>query len=82
LNVTGAGQVIGIVIDTPPALTDLTKFWTTAGVNQSTSNISFVQVVQGKNAPPSGEESLDVEWSSGIASGAKVRVYVTTISRI
>ena len=29
-------------------------------------------------SPPSGKETLDVEWSSSIAPGAKVRVYATT----
>ena len=77
LNVTGAGQQIGIVIDTPPKTTDLTQFWNLTGVSQSLSNISFIQVIAGPNPTPSGEESLDTEWSSSIAPGAKVRVYVT-----
>ena len=78
LTQTGAGQTIGIIIDTFPATSDLTKFWQAAGVPQSLSNIEFVQVVGGPLPAPSGEETLDVEWSSSIASGAKVRVYATT----
>jgi len=35
-------------------------------------------VVSGPLPSPSGEESLDVEWSSGIAPGVTVRVYATT----
>ncbi len=74
---TGAGQTIGIIIDTFPANSDLTSFWTTAGVPQSLANMEFVQVVGGVLPSPTGEETLDVEWSSGIASAAKIRVYAT-----
>lgn len=77
LSVTGAGQQIGIVIDAPPKTSDLTQFWNVTGVAQSLNNISFIQVIAGNNPAPSGEESLDTEWSSSIAPGAKVRVYVT-----
>jgi kumamolisin len=78
LGVNGSGQKIGIVIDTFPANGDLTQFWAANGVNQSLANIEKIQVVSGPLPSPSGEESLDVEWSSGIASGAGVRVYATT----
>jgi len=76
-SVTGAGQTIAIVIDTVPATTDLQGFWTTYGINQSLSNISFIQVVAGTLSAPTGEETLDTEWSSAMAPGAKVRVYAT-----
>ncbi|HEY0256106.1 MAG TPA: protease pro-enzyme activation domain-containing protein, partial [Candidatus Methylacidiphilales bacterium] len=69
-NVTGSGQAIAIVIDTFPTTSDLTSFWTTYGVNQSINNISFIQVVAGTLPAPSGEETLDTEWSSSIAPGA------------
>ena len=77
LTVDGTGQSIAIVIDTFPKTTDLQSFWTKAGVNQSINNISMIQVVSGKLAAPSGEETLDVEWSSSVAPGAKVRVYAS-----
>ncbi|MBV9642682.1 MAG: FG-GAP repeat protein [Verrucomicrobia bacterium] len=77
-NVNGAGQKIGIVIDTFPADSDLTLFWNANAVSQSLSNIEKVQVVAGTLPSPSGEETLDVEWSSSVAPGAKVRVYATT----
>jgi kumamolisin len=77
VTATGAGQTIGIVIDTFPLNSDLTAFWTAAGVPQSLSNISEIQVVSGTLAAPSGEETLDTEWSSGIAPGAKIRIYAT-----
>jgi kumamolisin len=78
LNVTGANEKIAIVIDTFPDTADLTAFWATNAVNQSLANMEFVQAAPGVLPPPSGEETLDVEWASGIASGAKVRVYATT----
>ncbi|MBV9105236.1 MAG: VCBS repeat-containing protein [Verrucomicrobia bacterium] len=78
LGVTGAGQTIGIVIDTFPLASDLLEFWQGNGISQSLSNIEEIQVVPGALPGPSGEESLDVEWSSGIAPGSKVRVYATT----
>ena len=78
LNVNGAGQKIGIVIDTFPADSDLTLFWNANAISQSLNNIEKVQVVPGTLPSPSGEETLDVEWSSGTAPGAKVRVYATT----
>jgi kumamolisin len=78
LTVTGAGEKIAIVIDTFPNTSDLTTFWSLNTIDQSLDNIEFVQVVPGTLPTPSGEESLDVEWSSGIASGAKVRVYAAT----
>jgi len=77
VTATGAGQTIGIVIDRYPLASDLTAFWTAAGVPQSLSNISEIQVVSGTLGAPAGEESLDTEWSSGIAPGAKVRIYAT-----
>ena len=76
-GVTGTGQSIAIVIDTFPLTSDLQNFWSTYHVNQSINNIQFIQVITGTLPAPSGEESLDVEWSSSIAPGAKVRVYAT-----
>ena len=74
-GLTGAGQTIAVVIDTLPVTTDLTGFWTDNGVSQSLSNYSTVNVEDRPIGSPSGEETLDVEWSSGIASGAKIVVY-------
>jgi kumamolisin len=78
VGVNGAGQKIAIVIDTFPASSDLTQFWQANGIAQSLSNIEEIQAVAGILPSPTGEETLDVEWSSGTASGAKVRVYATT----
>ncbi len=77
LTADGSGQKIGIVIDTFPLDSDLTSFWSQAGVSQSLGNIEKVQVVSGTLPAPGGEETLDVEWASSIAPGAKVRVYAS-----
>lgn len=77
-NIRGSGQAIAIVIDTFPSPDDLVTFWKQAGVNQSLENIEFIQAVPGTLPAPSGEETLDVEWSSSMAPGARVRVYAAT----
>jgi len=77
-DITGGGQTIAIVIDTFPSTADLLLFWKDAGINQSISNIQFIQTVAGTLPTPSGEESLDVEWASAMAPGAHVRVYAAT----
>jgi kumamolisin len=74
----GTGQTIAIVIDTFPASSDLTTFWAANSVAQSLNNIEEVQVVPGTLPSPSGEETLDVEWSSGMAPDATIRIYATT----
>jgi kumamolisin len=66
------------VIDTFPNNNDLLAFWADNGVPQSLNHIEKIQVVAGALAAPSGEETLDTEWSSGMAWGAMVRVYATT----
>jgi hypothetical protein len=47
LSVNGAGQKIGIVIDTFPASSDLVTFWQGNAIAQSLNNIEEVQVVGG-----------------------------------
>jgi kumamolisin len=78
LSANGSGQKIGIVIDTFPSDSDLTTFWANNGVTQTLGNVEKVQTVGGPLPSPSGEETLDVEWSSSLAPGAKVRIYATT----
>jgi kumamolisin len=74
----GTGQTIAIVIDTFPASSDLSAFWAGNSVGQSLNNIEEVQVVPGTLPSPSGEETADVEWSSGMARNATIRIYATT----
>ena len=71
----GTGQKIAILIDALAASTDLTKFWSNNKVAQVIGNIETVTVGTGTADATEGEETLDEEWSSGLAPGAKVRVY-------
>ena len=89
LTQTGAGQTIAVIGDQFPLTTDLTSFWSTVGVSQSLSNITFINVGSGPGAYGSAsnadqtEAALDVETTSGMAPGAKVRDYgVTTLSLV
>ena len=77
LGVTGSGQKIAILIDTVPFNSDLTAFWTNNNIPQSLSNIEEINVNNVSLPAPTGEETLDVEWSSSIAPAAKVRVYAS-----
>jgi len=77
LPVTGNGQTIAILIDTFPSDPDLTVFWTRNGLPVALQRIERINVNGTNLPPPEGEETLDVEWASGIAPGAKVRVYAS-----
>lgn len=74
---TGKGQTIAILIDTVPNNADLKLFWKANNLPIKISQVTKINV-NGVTLPaPEGEESLDAEWSSGIASGAKIRIYAT-----
>jgi len=77
LQFTGAGQVIAIVIDTGPKASDMSEFWKANGMAVTPDRIEVVNVNSAKLDPPTGEETLDAQWTSGIASGAHVRIYAT-----
>jgi kumamolisin len=77
LPVTGKGQVIAILIDTFPADDDLVAFWKRNNISATLAQIEKINVDGGPLPPTEGEETLDVEWSSGIAPGATVRVYAS-----
>ena len=77
LSVTGKGQTIAILIDTFPTDTDLTAFWKRNNVAVTLTQIQKVKVTSAHFPPPEGEETLDTEWSSGIAPGATIRIYAT-----
>ena len=75
LGLDGTGQTIAILIDTFPADTDLQGFWNRNNLPVKLAQIEKINV-KGVNLPaPEGEETLDAEWSSGIAPGAKIRIY-------
>ncbi len=71
----GTGQSIGIIIDTLPLTTDLTHFWTFNSVPDTLDNYVPVNVENRTIGKPTGEETLDVQWSSAIAPGARIVVY-------
>lgn len=77
LGVTGRNQTIAILIDTTPSPADLASFWSANSVAQSAANVTTINVNDATLPAVSGEETLDVEWSSGIAPDAKIRVYAT-----
>jgi kumamolisin len=77
LSVTGKGQTIAILIDTFPVDSDVRTFWRRNSIPGTTSRIAKINVKGGTLPAPEGEETLDVEWSSGIAPGAKIRVYAS-----
>lgn len=75
LTQNGQGTRTAILIDTFPNQSDLTAFYKLIGSSQTLSNIEFVKVASGSLPAPSGEETLDTEWASGIGFASKVRVY-------
>lgn len=77
LGLDGSGQTIAILIDTFPNDEDLTAFWQKASVGGSLTRVQKINVSGGDLPPPEGEESLDAEWTSGIAPGANVSIYAT-----
>jgi kumamolisin len=77
LGLDGSGQTIAILIDTFPNDEDLTLFWQTAKVAAALSRIKKINVGGGSLPAPEGEESLDAEWTSGIAPGANISIYAT-----
>ncbi len=77
LPVTGKGQTIAILIDTFPDNADVKAFWKRNNLPTSTTRIQKINVGGGSLPATEGEETLDVEWASAIAPGAKIRVYAT-----
>jgi kumamolisin len=77
VQATGASQTIAILIDTLPDDGDLQAFWAANGIPNNLARITKIQVGSGPLPPLSGEESLDVQWASGIAPGAKIRIYAS-----
>ena len=77
LSVTGKGQTIAILIDTFPAVADLKAFWQLNGLRTTIRQIEMINV-NGVSLPPQeGEETLDAQWTSGIAPGAKIKIYAS-----
>lgn len=72
---SGLNQTIGILIDTAAYNSDMVKFWQANGIPNNLSRITVINVRNVTLPAPSGEESLDTQWTSGIARDAKIRVY-------
>jgi len=77
LGVTGKGQEIAVLIDTFALDTDLTLFWQQNQITNSLAQITKINVGGGTLPAREGEETLDTEWTSGVASGAGIRVYAS-----
>lgn len=77
LGLTGAGQTIAILIDTFPANADLKKFWKVNQLPATLNRIEKINVQGGTLPAKEGEETLDAQWTSGIAPDAKVRIYAS-----
>lgn len=76
----GTGQTIALIGAENPASSDVTAFWQNTGAS-SQSFASVVTVVNpwGNSLDGGGnnnvELTMDLEWASGIAPGAKFRIY-------
>lgn len=77
LPVTGKGQTIAILIDTLPSDADLQAFWQHNNLPVTLQQIEKINVKNVALPPIEGEETLDVSWASGIAPGAKIRIYAS-----
>ena len=76
---TGAGQTIGIITFASFTPSDAYTYWKSIGLHVNQNRIRQINVAGGDGAPSddagSGETTLDVEQSGGIAPGARVLVY-------
>ncbi|HTB79666.1 MAG TPA: S53 family peptidase [Opitutaceae bacterium] len=76
---TGAGQTIAIIVDATVASSDLQLFYSTVGSTQVPGNVTTILVNGGPTSSADADEAaLDVEWASGMAPGAKIRLYATS----
>jgi len=78
-NLNGAGQTIAIIGDSSVTLSDMNAFWLECGIPQSWNNITQLNVGAGPGSSTTNqsEVSMDVQWTSGLAPAAQVRVYET-----
>jgi kumamolisin len=77
LGVTGKDQTIAILIDTFPAVSDLTAFWLKNRVPVTIAQIQEINVSGVALPAPTGEETLDASWASAVAPEAQVRIYAS-----
>lgn len=78
-TLNGAGQTIAIIMSATVNTSDLTTFYSTVGSTATTANFTTKSINGGPTSTSQSadavESALDVEWSSAIAPGAKVRLY-------
>lgn len=78
-GVTGANRVLGIMTFASFTTTDAFKYWKAVGLSVKSSRLRVVNVDGGPGKPSdasgSGETTIDVEQSGGIAPGANIIVY-------
>jgi kumamolisin len=72
LAVSGRNQVIAILIDTFPDDSDTEAFWNKNGIPVDLTRVEKINVKGGQLPPTEGEETLDTQWTSGIANMAKI----------
>lgn len=77
LPVSGAGEKIAILIDTFPEDKDLQAFWSRNSPPSALAHVEKINVPGGVLPRQEGEETLDVEWATGLAPGAIVRIYAS-----
>ena len=77
LGLDGTGQTIAILIDTFPDDADMQAYWQRSNLPVTLAQIEKVSVSGSQLPPPEGEETLDAQWTSGIAPGATIRIYAT-----
>jgi sugar lactone lactonase YvrE len=79
LKLDGRGQTIAVYALGFPKIEDLATFWSTTGVPATRGNVEFINVAGGPASTTTStslqEATLDVEWASGMAPGAVIRVY-------
>jgi kumamolisin len=74
---TGAGHAIAIVIDSDIASSDLTTFWTAAGVTRTGAfNRVLVSGVNPGVNGDVGETAIDTETTSSLAPAANIELYL------
>jgi kumamolisin len=75
----GSGQTIAVIMAATVQASDLATFWQLTGSSDTAANFIQVLVNGGPTADSQAtnadEAALDVEWASGIAPGAQVRLY-------
>lgn len=71
-GIDGTGQTIAVVGQTTVSTTDLNNFRTASGLPASTVTMTLIGGTATKCSGDEGESDLDIEWSGGVAKGAKI----------